>query len=133
MTTPTDNGLPALPEPDGEFCASVRGQLDAYSAEQMHAYALAARDQEAAGLRERAAYWKQRAKAAEGHLWGSDLQDAAQAIHGISVLRETAWADLTDMQRFGFDHAARLVVGTINAKRAAREPKDAALAAKGER
>jgi hypothetical protein len=39
---PAPEKLPALPETDGEFCASVRGQLGAYSADSMRAYALQA-------------------------------------------------------------------------------------------
>jgi hypothetical protein len=79
----------------------------------------------------RAAYWKQRAKAAEGHLWGADMEVAAKAVHRIAALHDTPWEQLTDQQRWGFSYAAMQAVAAINDCRDARKPNDTAMSAEG--
>ena len=79
----------------------------------------------------RARYWKQRARSAEGHL-GADLGKAGEAIHAISVLKDTPWDQLTDAQRFGYERAAGLAVYAVNQARDARLPHDHRIERAGE-
>ena len=84
---------------------------------------------ECEGLRkdaERANYWKQRAKSAEGHLFAGDLRAAALELHRYSRFESTPWPELTDQQRALICGAAGAVIGCVNAVRAARKPKDGA-------
>jgi len=80
-------------------------------------------DQEA--LRNRAEYWKQRAKSAEGHFWTSDFQAACDAVHKISNYSDIATAALSMQQKASIAHAASAVLVSVNARRAVRLPHDA--------
>jgi hypothetical protein len=73
---------------------------------------------------ERAAYWKQRAKAAEGHLYGSDLMAAARDVHQLSLKSGTSWESLSAVDRFACYRIANRVLTCVNARRDARRPKD---------
>lgn len=73
---------------------------------------------------ERAAYWKQRAKSAEGHLFASDWRAAAMELHKYCSFESTPWDQLTGSQRALLDGAAGSVIGVVNARRDARAPKD---------
>lgn len=72
----------------------------------------------------RAAYWKQRAKSAEGHLFSGDAEAGARAAHAASSLSGTPWPDLTDAQRAGFEFVASRVIAAVNVRRDARKPGD---------
>lgn len=81
--------------------------------------------------KERAAYWKQRAKAAEGHLWASDHEAAARALHSVSTLTVTPWDELTDSQRFGCYRAVSAVLRAVNDRRDERRPHHGARTGEG--
>ncbi len=74
--------------------------------------------------RDRAEYWKQRAKSAEGHLFASDWRAAAMELHKYCSFESTPWDQLTGSQRALLDGAAGSVIGVVNARRDARTPKD---------
>ena len=71
----------------------------------------------------RAAYWKQRAKSAEGHLRGIDAVLAGRAVHARSLKASTPWEDLTEMERTAFAQVAYAAVLAVNAQRDARKPR----------
>lgn len=73
---------------------------------------------------QRARYWRQRAKSAEGHLLTSDLHAAARALHDSSHLRTTPWDELTAPWRERFIRCAGEALGAVNARRLARFPQD---------
>lgn len=80
---------------------------------------------ECEGLRkdaERANYWKQRAKSAEGHLHASDFRAAAQALHKHTKFSATPWAELTDAQRSQIEMAAGMTIAAVNDRRDIRIP-----------
>lgn len=78
---------------------------------------------------ERAEYWKQRAKSAEGHLWCADHLDAAKALHPRTALSAIAWDDLSPAQIAQLSSAVTVVIGAVNACRDARRPTDTAMSA----
>ncbi|MDT4862955.1 hypothetical protein FQZ97_976400 [compost metagenome] len=96
---------------------------------------LAERDQlraEVEGLRERAEYWKQRAKSAEGHLFTSDWRAARHALHRHTAMASTPWDELTDAQKTQINSAAGAVIAEVNARRDVRLPHDAAMGKGGQ-
>lgn len=87
-------------------------------------YALAAKrkDAELQDALERARYWKQRAKSAEGHLFTSDMDAAAKGLHSFSRLKDVAWDDLLPQDRIALHVAAARVIAAVNGCREARNP-----------
>ena len=82
---------------------------------------------EVEGLRkdaDRAAYWKQRAKSAEGHLFSGDFRAAAMELHKYSRFESTPWPELTGSQHALISSAAGAVIATVNRLRDARRPKN---------
>jgi len=75
-------------------------------------------------LEERAEYWKQRAKSAEGHLYASDFEAAMKALHKRTLLAATEWDQLDAVQRAKLEAAVSVVLGAVNEQRASRKPKD---------
>lgn len=75
---------------------------------------------------DRAAYWKQRAKSAEGHLFSGDFRAAAIELHKYSRFESTPWPELTGSQHALITNAAGAVIATVNRLRDARRPKDRA-------
>lgn len=71
---------------------------------------------------DRAEYWKQRAKSAEGHLCSSDTKAAAMALQARSEFAGEEWEKLSSCQRAKLLAAAAIVIGTINARRDLRKP-----------
>lgn len=80
---------------------------------------------------ERADYWRQRAKSAEGHLFASDLRAAAVAVHESSVCAGTSWDELKDSQRWTIESVAARVISAVNGERDKRKPKAAIDQARG--
>lgn len=74
-------------------------------------------------LIDRANYWKQRAKSAEGHLCSSDTKAAAMALQARTEFAGEEWEKLSGCQRAKLLTAAAIVIGTVNARRDLREPK----------
>ncbi|MGY2320406.1 hypothetical protein [Pseudomonas azotoformans] len=73
---------------------------------------------------DRAAYWKQRAKSAEGHLFSGDFRAAAMELHKYSRFESTPWPELTGSQHALISSAAGAVIATVNRLRDARRPKN---------
>lgn len=73
---------------------------------------------------ERAAYWKRRAKSAEGHLFSGDFREAAMELHKYSRFESTPWPELTGSQHALIHGAAGAVISVVNRLRDARRPKD---------
>lgn len=73
---------------------------------------------------ERAEYWKQRAKSAEGHLFSSDWRDAALELHRHSAHEATPWNELTGSQQAALYSAAGAVIAVVNNRRETRQPLD---------
>ena len=82
---------------------------------------------EVEALRERAAYWAQRAKSAEGHLHANDMQQAARELHKRTAHAATPWDELTVSQRAQIEGAVVTVIAAVNAQRDARLPADTAM------
>ena len=80
-------------------------------------------------LRRRAAYWKQRAKSAEGHLYAGDMKAAMRELHKRTAFAGTPWEDLSVSQHAQIQGAALAVVGAINSQRDRRLPADSREAA----
>ncbi|MEC4024576.1 hypothetical protein VSO52_17500 [Pseudomonas fulva] len=75
-------------------------------------------------LRDRAAYWRQRAKSAEGHLYASDFQAACDALHLDSNYADTPPEQLTEVQKARISSAVHVVLRAVNAQRDRRRPAD---------
>lgn len=73
---------------------------------------------------ERASYWRQRAKSAEGHLFKGDVTVAAKALHKCVRLAETPWDALDAEQRVRLQSAAFRVIAAVNNQREIRLPHD---------
>ena len=73
---------------------------------------------------DRAAYWKQRAKSAEGHLFSGDFRVAAMELHKYSQFESTPWPELTGSQHALITSAAGAVIATVNRLRDTRRPKN---------
>ncbi|WP_312450085.1 hypothetical protein [Stutzerimonas nitrititolerans] len=73
---------------------------------------------------DRASYWKQRAKSAEGHLYAGDMHQAARELHKRTSHSGTPWDELTVAQRAQIEGAVLAVVAAVNAQRDARHPVD---------
>uniref|UniRef100_A0AAU6W2S4 Initiation-control protein YabA n=3 Tax=unclassified bacterial viruses TaxID=12333 RepID=A0AAU6W2S4_9VIRU len=71
---------------------------------------------------ERAAYWKQRAKSAEGHLFSSDVEAGAKAMHKCSLMSNTTWDQLAQEDQWRCFHAAFRVIAAVNGERDRRQP-----------
>lgn len=96
--------------------AGLRTDYEAY--EQVNAE-LKAEVQE---LTDRASYWKQRAKSAEGHLCASDTKAAAIALQARTEFAGEDWDGLSGCQRAKLLSVAAIVIGAVNDRRDAREP-----------
>lgn len=75
-------------------------------------------------LRRRAAYWKQRAKSAEGHLYAGDMKTAMRELHKRTAFAGTPWEDLGASEISKISGAVVAVVGAINSQRDRRLPAD---------
>ncbi|RRV53437.1 hypothetical protein [Pseudomonas sp. p99-361] len=75
-------------------------------------------------LRDRAEYWRQRAKSAEGHLHTSDFQAACDALHLDSNYADTPAEQLSEVQRARISSAVNAVLRAVNAQRDRRRPAD---------
>ncbi|MGO0684845.1 ead/Ea22-like family protein [Pseudomonas fulva] len=75
-------------------------------------------------LHDRAAYWRQRAKSAEGHLHASDFQAACDALHLDSNYADTPPEQLTEVQKARISSAVHVVLRAVNAQRDRRRPAD---------
>ncbi|WP_430317123.1 hypothetical protein [Pseudomonas sp. p1(2021b)] len=75
-------------------------------------------------LHDRAAYWRQRAKSAEGHLHASDFQAACDALHLDSNYADTPAEQLTEVQKARISSAVNTVLRAVNARRDLRRPAD---------
>lgn len=74
--------------------------------------------------RDRAEYWKQRAKSAEGHLFASDFKAAVMALHTCTNFESTPWDELSGCQLGKLYRATASVIRVVNARRCTRAPKD---------
>lgn len=72
----------------------------------------------------RANYWKQRAKSAEGHLFASDLEAAAKALHQNVSLSSIPWEELSGCQKGKVYRATLAVIVAVNERRDVRAPRD---------
>lgn len=72
----------------------------------------------------RACYWKQRAKSAEGHLFASDFEAAAKALHRNVSLSSIPWEELSGCQKGKVCRATLAVIVAVNERRDARAPRD---------
>lgn len=70
------------------------------------------------------AYWRQRAKSAEGHLYASDFQAACDALHLDSNYADTPADQLTEVQKARISSAVNAVLRAVNARRDRRRPVD---------
>lgn len=75
-------------------------------------------------LRDRAAYWRRRAKSAEGHLHASDFQAACDALHLDCNYADTPAEHLSEVQRARISSAVYTVLRAVNAQRERRRPAD---------
>lgn len=82
-------------------------------------------EREIEALRARAAYWKQRAKSAEGHLYAADFQAACDEMHRVSGYSSTPHDQLTEVQKARISSAVHAVLRAVNAQRDGRRPSDA--------
>lgn len=73
---------------------------------------------------ERASYWRQRAKSAEGHLYASDFQAACDEMHRVSGYSNIPHDQLTEVQKARISSAVHAVLRAINAERDRRRPTD---------
>ncbi|WP_426160298.1 hypothetical protein [Pseudomonas sp. TSRC2-2] len=73
----------------------------------------------------RACYWKQRAKSAEGHLFASDFEAAAKALHRNVSLSSIPWGELSGCQKGKVYRATLAVIVAVNERRDARAPRNA--------
>ncbi len=73
---------------------------------------------------ERAAYWRQRAKSAEGHLYGGDFQVACKEVHRASSFADTPFDQLHDRQKARISSVVGAVLRAVNAQRDRRRPAD---------
>lgn len=71
---------------------------------------------------ERAAYWRQRAKSAEGHLFSSDVLAGGKALHQWVRMSEKPWDELSGAERNQLFHAAFRVIAAVNTERNRRQP-----------
>ncbi|MEE1918445.1 ead/Ea22-like family protein [Pseudomonas asiatica] len=75
-------------------------------------------------MHDRAAYWRQRAKSAEGHLHASDFQAACDALHLDSNYADIPAENLTEVQKARISSAVNMVLRAVNAQRDRRRPAD---------
>ncbi|WP_342650877.1 ead/Ea22-like family protein [Pseudomonas sp. REB1044] len=75
-------------------------------------------------LLERAAYWRQRAKSAEGHFWNGDCRAAFEEVHRASNYAETPVDQLEVWQVARIESVVVAVLRTVNAQRQRRRPAD---------
>lgn len=75
-------------------------------------------------LHDRAAYWRQRAKSAEGHLWGGDFQAACDEVHRVSNFADTPFERLKVWQVARIISVVHAVLRAVNAQRDRRRPAD---------
>ncbi|MCY1278193.1 hypothetical protein D9M69_410880 [compost metagenome] len=130
MLACTPDAILALIAENERLRAGARGDfdLDAWLDWSKEAESLRA---EVGTLRERAEYWRQRAKSAEGHLFTSDWRAARHALHMHTALASTPWDALTDSQQAQISSAAGAVIAEVNARREVRMPHDAAMSKGG--
>lgn len=75
-------------------------------------------------LHDRAAYWRQRAKSAEGHLYAADFQAACDELHQVSNYAEIPHDQLTGLMKARISSAVNAVLRAVNAQRDRRRPTD---------
>ncbi|MBF8727674.1 ead/Ea22-like family protein [Pseudomonas putida] len=75
-------------------------------------------------LRDRAEYWRQRAKSAEGHFWNGDSRAAFDQVHRASNYAETPFDELEVWQIARIESVVVAVLRTVNAQRERRRPAD---------
>lgn len=75
-------------------------------------------------LHDRAAYWRQRAKSAEGHLYGGDFQAACKQVQHVSNYADTPLDQLDDRQKARISSVVHAVLRAVNAERDLRRPAD---------
>ncbi|MDM3891780.1 MULTISPECIES: ead/Ea22-like family protein [Pseudomonas] len=75
-------------------------------------------------LHARAAYWRQRAKSAEGHLYCGDFQAACSEVHRASSFADTPFDQLDDRQKAKISSVVGAVLRAVNAQRDRRRPAD---------
>lgn len=75
-------------------------------------------------LHDRAAYWRQRAKSAEGHLYSADFQTACDELHKVSNYADIPPEQLSDVQKARISSAVHTVLRAVNARRDLRRPTD---------
>ncbi|MFI8555807.1 hypothetical protein [Pseudomonas putida] len=75
-------------------------------------------------LHDRAAYWRQRAKSAEGHFWNGDCRAAFDEVHRASNYAETPFDELEVWQIARIQSVVIAVLRTVNAQRELRRPAD---------
>lgn len=75
-------------------------------------------------LHDRAAYWRQRAKSAEGHLYSADFQTACDELHRVSNYADIPPEQLSDVQKARISSAVHTVLRAVNAQRDRRRPAD---------
>lgn len=73
---------------------------------------------------DRANYWKQRAKSAEGHLFASDWREACKALHKHTAAAATDWDELSDAERAKIGSAAASVIAVVAGRLNARRPQE---------
>jgi hypothetical protein len=73
--------------------------------------------------RTRANYWRQRAKSAEGHLFASDCEAAAIALHKLTRgQRDADFSKCESQYRYSVINAAFVVIREVNSRRDCRIP-----------
>ncbi|WP_161551338.1 ead/Ea22-like family protein [Pseudomonas asiatica] len=75
-------------------------------------------------LHDRAAYWRQRAKSAEGHLYSADFQIACDELHKVSNYADIPPKQLSEVQKARIGSAVHAVLRAVNAQRDRRRPAD---------
>lgn len=73
---------------------------------------------------QRAEYWRQRAKSAEGHLYAADFKAACDELHRISNYADIPVEQLTQVQLARVSSGVNAVLRAINAERDRRRPAD---------
>ncbi len=77
--------------------------------------------QEAQQAKEQADYWKQRAAAAEAHMYAVDIRIAAKELHPHTEYHATPWNELSDDERSHIERIAGAMMIAVNRERAERQ------------
>jgi hypothetical protein len=76
---------------------------------------------EAQQAKQQADYWKQRAAAAEAHMYAVDMRIAAKELHPHTEYHATPWDDLNDDDRSDIERIAGAMMIAVNRERAERQ------------